>query len=79
MEIHCLAGRLWVTDGKGGERAIEEGRREVLGPRRKICIQAMAPSVFRIVPDPCAAAWNRGILALLSILLPARRKRHQQR
>jgi uncharacterized protein YraI len=72
VEIHCLGGCLWVTDGKGGERVIEAGRRVTLRTGRKICIQAMTPSVFRITPGPGPAPWRRAVPALLSIMLPAR-------
>jgi len=55
LEICCLAGWLWITDGLGGEQVIQGGQRTVVRTKRKICVQALAPSAVRIAPDAGAS------------------------
>jgi hypothetical protein len=55
LEIACLAGLIWLTDGAGGDRVIRKGQQTTLGSKSRICVQAFAPSVIRIRPaDPVA-------------------------
>jgi hypothetical protein len=46
LEILCLSGRVWVTDGVGGERIIQRGQRLTLNSKGKICLQAFEPSLI---------------------------------
>jgi hypothetical protein len=48
LEITCLAGLIWVTDGVGGDRVIRNGQQATLRSTGRICVQALAPSVVRI-------------------------------
>jgi hypothetical protein len=48
LEICCLAGWLWITDGLGGEQVIQGGQRTVVRTKGRICVQALAPSAVRI-------------------------------
>ena len=50
LEIACLAGLIWLTDGAGGDRVIRKGQQTTLGSKSRICVQAFAPSVIRIRP-----------------------------
>jgi len=64
LEICCLAGWLWITDGLGGEQVIQGGQRAVVCTKGKICVQALAPSAVRIAPDAGAFPANRVLRAL---------------
>ena len=48
LEITCLSGLLWITDGVCGDRIVQEGQQATLGSKSSICVQAFAPSVVRI-------------------------------
>ena len=50
LEITCLSGLLWITDGVGGDRIVREGQQVMLRSKGSICVQAFAPSVVRIRP-----------------------------
>ena len=55
LEIACLGGLIWLTDGAGGDRVIRNGQQMTLGSKSRICVQAFAPSMIRIRPaDPAA-------------------------
>jgi hypothetical protein len=55
LEITCLAGLIWVTDGVGGDRVIRNGQQATLRSAGRICVQALAPSVVRIHSSATAA------------------------
>lgn len=55
LEITCLDGLVWITDGVGGDRVVQSGQRATLPSQSKICVQAFAPSVVRIRPSAPAA------------------------
>ena len=55
LEIACLAGLVWITDGVSGDRVIQSGQHATLRSKSKICVQAFAPSVIRIQPPAPAA------------------------
>jgi len=55
LEIACLEGLVWITDGVSGDRIIQSGQQATLSSKSKICIQAFAPSVIRIRPSAPAA------------------------
>lgn len=48
LEITCLAGLIWVTDGVGGDRVIRNGQQTTLRSAGRICVHAFAPSVLRV-------------------------------
>jgi len=50
LEIGCLAGLIWLTDGAGGDRIIRSGQQTTLASKSRICVQAFAPSMIRIRP-----------------------------
>jgi hypothetical protein len=57
LEITCLAGLVWITDGVSGDRVIQSGQQTTLRSKSKICVQAFAPSVIRIrLPAPASSA-----------------------
>ena len=55
LEITCLSGLLWITDGVGGDRIVREGQQVTLRSKSSICVQAFAASVVRIRPMAPAA------------------------
>ena len=59
LEITCLSGLLWITDGVGGDRIVQEGQQVTLRSKSSICIQAFAPSVVRIRPAAPAGQERR--------------------
>ena len=62
LEITCLAGLVWITDGVSGDRVIQRGQQATLRSKSKICIQAFAPSVVQIRPPaPAASIRNRDL------------------
>ena len=56
LEITCLAGLVWITDGVRGDRVIQSGQQATLRSKSKICVQAFAPSVIRIQPPAPATS-----------------------
>ncbi|KJS28967.1 MAG: hypothetical protein VR64_22215 [Desulfatitalea sp. BRH_c12] len=56
IEITCLTGAVWITDGVGGERIIRMGQGTTLKSRGRVCVQAFAPSVVRIQAPAAASA-----------------------
>jgi ribosomal protein L19 len=56
LEIACLAGLVWITDGVSGDRVIQSGQQTTLRSKSKICVQAFTPSVIRIRPSAPAAS-----------------------
>jgi ribosomal protein L19 len=56
LEITCLTGLVWITDGVSGDRVIQSGQQATLRSKSKICVQAFAPSVIRIRPPAPAAS-----------------------
>ena len=56
LEITCLAGLVWITDGVSGDRVIQSGQQATLRSKSKICVQAFTPSVVRIRPSAPAAS-----------------------
>ena len=51
LEITCLSGLLWITDGIGGDRIVHEGQPVPLPSKSSICVQAFEPSVVLIRPS----------------------------
>jgi hypothetical protein len=50
LEIFCLSGRVWLTDGLGGECIIQCGQELTLNSKGKSCLQAFEPSLILIQP-----------------------------
>ena len=50
VEVTCLDGLIWITDGVGGEGVCQRGRRLTFGSKGTICVQAFMPSSVRIRP-----------------------------
>ena len=51
LEIACLSGIAWLTDGAGGERIIKSGQQVSIHGKGHICIEAFQPSRVRINHD----------------------------
>ena len=51
LEISCMSGLLWITDGIGGDRIVHEGQQVTLPSKSSICVQAFEPSVVLIRPS----------------------------
>jgi hypothetical protein len=62
LEIACLAGLVWVTDGVRGDRVVQSGQQITVCSNGKVCVQAFTPSVVRVRPlAPAAdAGWQHG-------------------
>jgi hypothetical protein len=50
FEVTCLSGLIWLTDGAGSDRVIQNGQQVTLASKGRICVQAFAPSVVLIRP-----------------------------
>ena len=55
LEIACLTGLVWITDGVSGDRVVKSGQQATLRSKSKICVQAFTPSVIRVRPSAPAA------------------------
>jgi Protein of unknown function (DUF2917) len=63
LEIACLTGLVWITDGVSGDRVVQSGQQATLRSKSKICVQAFTPSVVRIRPSaPAALIRNQNLI-----------------
>ena len=59
LAIICLSGRIWLTDGVGGDRMIQDGQHVVIQSSGKICIQAFGPSIVHVRQPRLPSPWRR--------------------
>lgn len=57
--ITCLSGRIWLTDGIGGDRMIQDGQQVEIQSSGKICIQAFGPSIVHVRQPRLPSPWRR--------------------
>lgn len=51
LEVTCLSGIAWLTDGAGGERILKGGQQVSIHGKRSICIEAFEPAHIQISHD----------------------------
>ena len=51
LEITCLSGVVWLTDGAGGERIIKRSQQVSIRGKGNICIEALEPTRIQIDHD----------------------------
>ena len=51
LKITCFKGRIWLTDGMGGEDLLSSGQQLEWHTCGKTCIQAFAPSKVGVSTD----------------------------
>jgi hypothetical protein len=53
--VSCERGTLWITDAHGGEIVLEAGESHKCARGEDLLVEALAPAVFTVKPEPAAA------------------------
>jgi hypothetical protein len=61
LEIACLSGIAWITDGAGGERIVQGGQRVSIRGKDRICIEAFEPAHIQIIHASASQRFLRGL------------------